>query len=108
MAALEHQIEGTVTIRYTIDHKGNVIQTKVLAGIGHGCDEEAARIISLLKFNVPATRKVKVQFQKTTHIHFKLSIHAPKKPTINYEINSPGKKPTYQEKPKSYHYQIKW
>jgi len=70
--ALENKVEGTVSIRYSIDYLGKVIKTKVLAGIGFGCDEEAQRIVSLLVFSVPRTRKIKVIYQKTVHIHFKM------------------------------------
>ena len=43
--ALESKIEGTVYLRYNIDHKGNVTSSKVLSSLGHGCDEEAQRIV---------------------------------------------------------------
>ena len=107
-SALEHQIEGTVTVRYTIDYKGRVIQTRILSGIGYGCDEEAERIISLLKFTVPSTRKLKVQYHKTAHIHFKLPAQTSKTPSVQYQINLQKKENSNEEKPKSYHYQIKW
>lgn len=71
-AALQNKIEGTVTLKYTIDHKGNVIGTHVIAGLGHGCDEEAERIVRLFKFDVPKSRGVKVLFHKDIHIHFRL------------------------------------
>lgn len=70
--ALEKKIEGTVSLKYTIDHNGKVIDTHIIAGIGHGCDEEAARLARLLKFEVPKTRGVKVQFHKDLHVHFRL------------------------------------
>ena len=70
--ALKHNIEGTVSLKYTIDHKGHVIDTNVIAGLGHGCDDEAIRIVRLLKFEVPKTRGVKVQFHKEIHVHFRL------------------------------------
>lgn len=70
--ALQKKIEGTVHIRYTINYLGKVVKTHVIAGIGYGCDEEAQRVVKLLKFNVPKTRKLKVQYHKTIHIHFRL------------------------------------
>lgn len=70
--ALKHKISGTVHIRYTIDHKGTVIQSKIIAGIGYGCDEEAARLVRLLQFQVPKNRGVRVQFHKTLRVHFRL------------------------------------
>ena len=104
--ALENHIEGTVTVRYSIDHTGKVIQTKVIGGIGYGCDEEAQRIVALLKFKVPKSRKVKVQYQKTIHIHFKIpetSITT----KITYSL-APTKSDTGKTPSQSYSYQIKW
>lgn len=71
-AALEKGIEGTVTLKYTIDHHGNVTDTHVIAGLGHGCDDEAARVVRLFKFEVPKTRGVRVTFHKDIHVHFRL------------------------------------
>jgi len=103
--ALEGRVEGTVSIRYSIDYLGKVTRTKVLAGIGFGCDEEAQRIVSLLTFSVPKTRKMRVNYQKTAHIHFKL----PKEPVqqrfvyvTKKESDSSGKAGT------SYNYQVNW
>lgn len=72
--ALNNKIEGTVYLRYEINYNGDVTDVKVLGGIGYGCDEEAIRVVRLLKFKVPkGPRKLKVTFHKSTRIHFKLS-----------------------------------
>ncbi len=73
-AALEHKTEGIVLVEYDIDYKGNVIDTRVLQGIGHGCDEEACRVVKLLKFDVPTTRGVRLLFHKKIKIQFKLPV----------------------------------
>ena len=66
-------IEGTVSIRYDIDHHGDVVGCKIISGIGTPFEEEAERVIRLFKFVVPKTpRKLKVLFHKTIHIHFKV------------------------------------
>lgn len=70
--ARKNEVEGTVHVRYTISQKGKVTDTKVIAGIGHGCDEEAQRLVRLLKFTVPKNHINKVKFHKTIHIHFRL------------------------------------
>ncbi len=75
-AALEARIEGTVLIEYDIDFKGNVIESRVLQSLGYGCDEEAARVVRLLKFAVGRNRGVKVIFHKKAHIRFKLPVQA--------------------------------
>jgi TonB family protein len=76
--ALIHRVEGTVSLKYNIDNKGHVIAAKIIAGIGHGCDEEAIRLVKLLKFIVPRQPKgLKVVFNKEIHIHFRLPKVAP-------------------------------
>ena len=62
--ALEEKIEGTVFIKYTINFKGKVIETKVVKSLGYGCDEEAERVIKLMKFEAPKNRGIKVKFFK--------------------------------------------
>lgn len=69
--AQANQISGTVVVRYTIDFMGKVIETKVVSGIGYGCDEEAQRVVRLLQFKVGNYRNIKVQFHKTIKIHFR-------------------------------------
>ncbi len=105
--ALEKGIEGTVHIRYTIDRRGRVIKTQVIAGLGHGCDEEAQRVVGLLRFEVPPTRKVKVQYHKTIHIHFKL----PTQQTTRFvytQSKEGDRSEDTKEDGSSYHYQIRW
>ncbi len=69
--AAEHNISGTVKIKIDINHKGKVINTTVVSGIGYGCDEEAARLAKLLQYDVPKHRGVKIVFHKTIQLHFK-------------------------------------
>jgi len=86
--ALAKKIEGTVLVRHDIDHKGKVIGAKVLKGIGHGCDEEATRLIKLLQYEVPkGPRKLKVTFHKDTKINFRL----PKEKVKKVEAKKPTK-----------------
>ncbi len=108
--ALEQKIEGTVHLRYTINHRGSVVRTKVIVGLGHGCDEEAARIVKLLKFEVPPTRKVKVQYHKTIQIHFKLPKEMKRSFVYSTDVkkDSPNHGQPEKVSRKSYQYQIKW
>lgn len=119
--AQTHQVSGTVVIKYTIDHKGKVIETKVVSGIGHGCDEEAERVVRLLEFKVGSYRNIRVQFHKTIKIHFRkdqIKVNAdevqppttPKPASIQYTITKTSKKgealSTKTSKPTSYSYSI--
>lgn len=71
--ALDNRIEGIIICRYEIDYKGNVDKVKIKKGIGYGCDEEARRIVKLLKWEIPKEpRKLRVSFQKETKIKFEL------------------------------------
>jgi protein TonB len=69
--ALEVGAEGIVWVEYDIDFKGNVVATRVVQGIGHGCDEEACRVVRLLKFEVEKNRGVHVLFHQKAKIQFK-------------------------------------
>jgi len=80
--ALQKKIEGSVYIRYAINYKGKVVDTKIVTGIGHGCDEEAIRLVKLLEFNVPKNRNLKALFHKNLQIHFRLPKTLPPKKVV--------------------------
>lgn len=115
-AALKEKVEGTVYIKYRVNHKGKVIEAKAISGIGHGCDEEAVRLVKLFEFTVPKNRKLRVVFNKNIRIHFRLPKAAPKKPrssagAIQYNyVSTPTKKPTSAppKKKSSYNIVIKY
>lgn len=66
-----NKIEGDVHIRYDINHKGEVTDTKIIGGLDEHCNEEAIRVVKMLKFIVPKTpRHLKVTFHKNIRIHF--------------------------------------
>lgn len=43
--ALQNEIEGKVTIQFTVEPSGKLTDFKVLKGIGYGCEEEVIRLI---------------------------------------------------------------
>jgi TonB family protein len=120
--ALEAKIEGTVSVRYTVDYKGKVIETSIISGLGHGCDEEALRIIRSMQFRVPEDGKIKSKYSNKLHIHFRLPGSPAKLPAtkkieatentmqINYEVISTPAKPALPvtNKSSSYQIQINW
>jgi len=79
-AALELKIQGTVIIKYDVNHKGQVTDARVISGVGHGCNEEAIRLVKLLTFEVPKVRKMRVIYHKDLQIHFRLPKQAPAAP----------------------------
>jgi TonB family protein len=77
-SSLKNAVEGDVQIRYTINHKGEIIDTQIIGGLDDACNEEAVRVVRLLKFEVPKTpRKIKVLFHKNIRIHFRLPVAKP-------------------------------
>lgn len=112
--ALESGVEGMVVVDYDIDYQGTVTAARVLQGIGHGCDEEACRVVRLLKFDVPKNRGVRVLFHKKARIQFKKTAQQPAVPAplqmqLNYTVtaSAPVEKP--EEKPATtYHYTIQF
>ncbi len=46
-------IEGRVKIRFVVDDEGAVCDATVIDGIGHGCDEEALRVVSEMPYWEP-------------------------------------------------------
>ena len=112
--ALEQKVEGTVLVKYDIDYKGNVIDGKVIKGVGHGCDEEALRLVKLLKFEIPkGPRKLRVLFHKELKIHFKIPKPKTKSKTsgLQYHLTKSNKKSQDQKtkaSKESYSYTINW
>jgi TonB family protein len=71
-AAIAARIEGTVIVEYDIFDNGEVQHPRVIKGIGHGCDEEAVRVISLLRFEKVKNRGVRLKMTTKANINFKL------------------------------------
>jgi TonB family protein len=95
--ALDKKIEGTVVLKAEINYRGEVIGTKIISGIGYGCDEEASRVVSLLKFHIDKIRNLKVTFFKTFNIHYKLPASLENTVSYTYVTNNPPQ----EDKPKS-------
>ncbi|PKP01937.1 MAG: hypothetical protein CVU14_04285 [Bacteroidetes bacterium HGW-Bacteroidetes-9] len=70
--ALESRIEGQVHVAYTVSNEGKVEDIEVVNGLGYGCDEEAIRLISLLKYAPASNHGMKVRSSMRTRISFRL------------------------------------
>jgi TonB family protein len=96
--AIKNKVQGTVNVKYDFDVHGKVIKAEVTHGIGYGCDEEALRLVKLLRFPKKVYRGLHVIFHQVISIHFRLpgSSLPPKQQelTIQYQ---------YTESPKSQH-----
>ncbi len=84
--ALTAKVEGRVSVQYTVDYKGKVTEVHLISGIGHGCDEEALRIVKLMQFKVPEDGKIKSKYSRKLHIHFRL----PGSPAVLPETKKTG------------------
>lgn len=99
--AIEQRVEGTVTVRFEINHKGEVVDAKIIGhSLGHGCDQEAMRLAKSMKFMVEKPRGLRVIYHKTMQIHFKLPQHEqPVQMQLQYNLVE-GRK-TEEPKPSS-------
>ena len=91
-AAVESNVEGTVIVEYEIFDNGVVHNPRILKGLGHGCDEEAIRVVELLRFEKVKNRGVRVKMTTKTNINFKL-------PGIRINYSIAKKEETEKEKP---------
>jgi len=57
--ARKDSIQGRVFVNFIIEVDGKVSNTKVLRGIGGGCDEEAVRVVSLMPAWTPGKQRGK-------------------------------------------------
>lgn len=115
-AAFEANIEGTVYLEYDIDYKGLVVAIRILKGLSHGCNEEAERVVKLLKFDVARNRGIHVLFHQKLRVQFKKPKLKPvKQPVqgqmqVSYTISSSSPDKSKEQHPKketAYNYTIK-
>lgn len=48
--AVRYNIEGTVYVEFVVDTDGRATEFKTIRGIGYGCDDEAIRVLSMMKW----------------------------------------------------------
>lgn len=71
-AAKKAGISGTVSVSFTIEANGEITNIKITKSLGYGCDEEAIRIVKLMKGkwtpksvngnNVKSVKKIEIRF----------------------------------------------
>jgi TonB family protein len=66
-------IEGGVIVGYEINDNGMVQNPHIIKGLGYGCDEEAIRVIGLLRYEKVKNKRVRVKLTTQTTIHFHLN-----------------------------------
>ena len=72
-------VEGKVFVQFVVDKYGEITQTKILKGIGEGCDEEALRVLQESPEWIPGTTNGQaVNVRLVIPINFKLDrVNAP-------------------------------
>ncbi|MCS7035930.1 MAG: energy transducer TonB [Saprospiraceae bacterium] len=113
--ALAAGVEGRVVVECDISDAGEVVATRVLKGLGYGCDEEAVRVVRLLRFRVKRTRGLRLLFHKKIHVQFKRPQPQPAPPpvqtmTIQYQIvpEAPTPGSSLPQTSTAYEYTISW
>lgn len=102
--ALDHKIEGIVFLSAEINDNGDVSNIRVENGIGYGCDEEAVRILNLIKFGRVKNRGIRVKTRKKFRINFKLP--GKPAPSIVYDFKKEDGS-NQLKKPEKYSYTVK-
>lgn len=111
--ALSRKIEGTVKVGYEVGGNGKVMRPKVISGIGHGCDEEAIRLVKMMKYSKVNNIRVNITIKQEAQIHFSLpktkQNPKPKNSTVSYRIvKEKPSEVTPAKKKKTYSYTVKW
>ncbi len=74
LMARKNNVQGKVTISFIVEKDGTLTNVKVLKGIGSGCDQESARVISLSpKWNPGIINGKHVRVQYSVPVGFFLS-----------------------------------
>jgi len=72
--AVRNNIQGTVYVSFVVQQDGKIVDTKVLRGVGSGCDEEALRVVNRMPVWKPGYQNGKaVKVQYNLPVHFKLA-----------------------------------
>jgi protein TonB len=71
--AVEAEVSGRVFVEFIIDREGNTTALKVVKGIGYGCDEEAMRVLSKIKWTAGRKGGKLVKVRMILPVHFSLN-----------------------------------
>ncbi len=100
--ALEKGIEGDIIIKYKVTGKGEVIEPEVVKGLGYGCDEEALRLVGMLRYQSVKNRGLRVITDNKIRIPFRLKYHRKlAKYSYTYQSSKSGETLSAPEKDKT-------
>ncbi len=107
--ALKKRIQGKVYLKYEVSDNGDILSVEVTRSLGYGCDEEAIRLIRMLKYDKVKNRGFRLKSTMKTHIEFRLP-PAAQGVQYNYVVSGNQKKAQPEEPktpPPSFSYTIK-
>ena len=110
--AMEQRIEGTVTVKYQVNDDGFVENPTIVKGLCPSCNEEALRLVQLLRYDKARNRGVRIKVNCKVNVNFHLAPKPAPAGTISYNVVSKAppkskKKPT-PEPNKGYSYSIEF
>jgi len=112
--AMEQRIEGVVTIGYQVNDDGFVENPTVIKSLCPSCNEEAIRLVNMLRYDKARNRGIRLKVNCKLNINFHLApTLAQTGGTISYTLQ-PSKKTTKDKKPPKpsgsggYNYTISW
>ena len=79
--AMKQRIEGIVAVAYQVSDEGEVQNATIIKGLCPSCNEEALRIVNMLKYGKAHNRGFRLKANCKLNIHFRLA-PAPQ-PTVN-------------------------
>lgn len=112
--AMEQRIEGVVTIGYQVNDDGFVENPTVIKSLCPSCNEEALRLVNMLRYDKARNRGIRLKVNCKLNINFHLApAPAPTGGTISYTLQPAKKKevknkPTKRSNPDGYNYTISW
>lgn len=112
--AMEQRIEGVVTIGYQVNDDGFVENPTVIKSLCPSCNEEAIRLVQMLRYDKARNRGIRLKVNCKLNINFHLApTPAPTGGTISYTLQPTKKKevknkPTKRSNPDGYNYTISW
>lgn len=112
--AMEQRIEGVVTIGYQVNDDGFVENPTVIKSLCPSCNEEAIRLVQMLRYDKARNRGIRLKVNCKLNINFHLApAPAPTGGTISYTLQPAKKKevknkPTKRSNPDGYNYTISW
>lgn len=112
--AMEQRIEGVVTIAYQVNDDGIVENPTIVKGLCPSCNEEALRLVNMLRYDKARNRGIRLKVNCKLNINFHLApTPAPTGGTISYTLQPAKKTAKDKKSPKpsgsgGYNYSISW